>query len=233
MGLFNHMIFGTGKVVPSVLRLHVDLAKFPLSKRIGLATLKPSRLLVFGHRKVKLDKDHPLLGQIAFKPFDAVHKIVVLFLGAKTKDNVMSNALRARVDYAIELYQSGQVGAVIFTGGFRDKDPAREQSESALARDYAVQRGVPTQRIWIEQRSTTTLENLREAQAIVNAQGFAQVALVSDRWHLARAQAMARDLDLPVVPAPTPYSVYRSPWPQAKFIGRELWTRWAYAVLGI
>ena len=156
-----------------------------------------------------------------------------LVLGAKTKDNVMSNALRARVDYAIELYHTGQVGAVIFTGGFRDKDPAREQSESALARDYAVQRGVPTQRIWIEQRSTTTLENLREAQAIVNAQGFAQVALVSDRWHLARAQAMARDLDLPVVPAPTPYSVYRSPWHQAKFIWRELWTRWAYAVLGI
>ena len=156
-----------------------------------------------------------------------------LVLGAKTQDNVMSNALRARVDYAIELYHTGQVGAVIFTGGFRDKDPAREQSESALARDYAMQRGVPSERIWIEQRSTTTLENLREAQAIVNAQGFAQVALVSDRWHLARAQAMAHDLGLSVVPAPTPYSVYRSSWPQAKFIGRELWTRWAYAVLGI
>ena len=156
-----------------------------------------------------------------------------LVLGAKTQDNVMSNALRARVDYAIELYHTGQVGAVIFTGGFRDKDPAREWSESALARDYAMQRGVPSERIWIEQRSTTTLENLREAQAIVNAQGFAQVALVSDRWHLARAQAMARDLGLSVVPAPTPYSVYRSSWYQAKFIGRELWTRWAYTVLGI
>ena len=156
-----------------------------------------------------------------------------LVLGAKTKDNVMSNALRARVDYAIELYHGGQVGALIFTGGFRDKDPARESSEAVLARAYAVAHGVPAQRIWIEQRSTTTLENLREAQAIVNAQGFAQVALVSDRWHLARAQAMARDLDLPVVPAPTPYSVYRSPWHQAKFIWRELWTRWAYAVFGI
>ena len=156
-----------------------------------------------------------------------------LVLGAKTKDNVMSNALRARVDYAIELYHGGQVGALIFTGGFRDKDPARESSEAVLARAYAVAHGVPAQRIWIEQRSTTTLENLREAQAIVNAQGFAQVALVSDRWHLARAQAMARDLDMSVVPAPTPYSVYRSPWYQVKFIWRELWARWAYALLGI
>ena len=156
-----------------------------------------------------------------------------LVLGAKTKDNVMSNALRARVDYAIELYHGGQVGALIFTGGFRDKDPAREYSEAVLARAYAVAHGVPAQRIWIEQRSTTTLENLREAQAIVNAQGFAQVALVGDRWHLARAQAMARDLGMSVVPAPTPYSVYRSPWHQVKFIWRELWARWAYALLGI
>ena len=156
-----------------------------------------------------------------------------LVLGAKTKDNVMSNALRARVDYAIELYHGGQVGALIFTGGFRDKDPARESSEAVLARAYAVAHGVPAQRIWIEQRSTTTLENLREAQAIVNVQGFAQVALVSDRWHLARAQAMARDLDMSVVPAPTPSSVYRSPWYQVKFIWRELWARLAYALLGI
>ena len=158
---------------------------------------------------------------------------VALVLGAKTKDNVMSDALRARVDYAIELYHAGQVGALMFTGGFRDKDPARELSESALARAYAVARGVPVQHIWMEQRSTTTLENLREAHAVGNAQGWTQLALVSDRWHLARAQAMARDLGLSVVPAPTPYSVYRSSWPQAKFIGRELWTRWAYAVLGI
>ena len=156
-----------------------------------------------------------------------------LVLGAKTKDNVMSNALRARVDYAIELYHGGRVGALIFTGGFRDKDPAREYSEAVLARAYAVAHGVPAQRIWLEQRSTTTLENLREAQAIVNAQGFAQVALVSDRWHLARAQAMARDLGMSVVPAPTPYSVYRSSWHQVKFIWRELWARWAYALLGI
>lgn len=156
-----------------------------------------------------------------------------LVLGAKTHDNEMSNVLRARVDYAIELYLMGQVGAVIFTGGFRDKDPARESSESVLARDYAVQHGVLSERIWIEQRSTTTLENLREAQAIVNVQGFTQVVLVSDRWHLARAQAMAHDLGLSVVLAPTPYSAYRSSWRQAQFIGRELWARWAYAVLGI
>ncbi len=158
---------------------------------------------------------------------------VALVLGAKTKDNVMSDALRARVDYAIELYHAGQVGALMFTGGFRDKDPARELSESALARAYAVARGVSVQHIWMEQRSTTTLENLREAHAVGNMQGWTQLALVSDRWHLARAQAMARDLGLSVVPAPTPYSVYRSRWSQARFIWREMWARWAYAVFGI
>lgn len=156
-----------------------------------------------------------------------------LVLGAKTKDNVMSNAFRARVDYAIELYQSGQVGAVIFTGGFRDKDPAREQSESEVARAYARARGIPDERIWTESVSTTTLENLREAKSIIRAQGFSEVALISDRWHLARAQAMARDLGLTLVSAPTPYSVYRSRWSQVQFVWREVWTRWAYALFKI
>lgn len=158
---------------------------------------------------------------------------VALVLGAKTKDDVISNALRARLDYAIELYQSGQVGALIFTGGFRDKDPARESSESELARAYARARGVPNERIWTESVSTTTLENLREARTIIGAQGFTEVALVSDRWHLARAQVMARDLGLVAVPAPTPYSAYRSFWRQTQFVWHELWVRWAYALFGI
>lgn len=158
---------------------------------------------------------------------------VALVLGAKTKNDVISNALRARLDYAIALYQSGQVGALIFTGGFRDKDPARESSESELARAYARARGVPNERIWTESVSTTTVENLREARIIIGAQSFAEVALVSDRWHLARAQVMARDLGLVVVPAPTPYSVYRSFWHRAQFVWHELWARWAYALFGI
>lgn len=162
-----------------------------------------------------------------------VEQRAAVVLGAKTKDNVISNVLRARVDYAIELYQSGQVGALIFTGGFRDKDPAREQSEAEVARTYARARGVPNERIWTESVSTTTLENLREARTIIREQGFTEVALVSDRWHLARAQVMARDLGLVVEPAPTPYSVYRSRWRQVQFIGREIWARWAYVLFEI
>ena len=180
----------------------------------------------------------PIIHDYPSSPPLGVHGVppeqrAALVLGAKTKDNVMSNALRARVDYAIELYQSGQVGALIFTGGFRDKDPAREQSESEVARAYAQRRGVPNERIWTESVSTTTLENLREARTIVLAHGVQEIALVSDRWHLARAQVMARDLDLMVVPAPTPYSVYRSLWSQVQFVWREIWTRWAYVLFKI
>lgn len=202
-------------------------------QRVGFVLLLLTLLCVV-MTVVPIIHDYPAFSPLGY----ASERRVALVLGAKTKDDVMSNALRARVDYAIELYQSGQVGAIIFTGGFRDKDPLREQSESELARAYARQRGVPNERIWTESVSTTTLGNVREAYPIVRAQGFEVVALVSDRWHLARAQAMAADVGfsdagIVVIPAPTPYSVYRSFGYKAQFVWREMWTRWAYAVFGI
>ena len=158
---------------------------------------------------------------------------VAVVLGAKAKNNVMSNTLRARVDYAIDLYRGQSVGQLIFTGGFRDKDPAHESSEAALARQYAIEKGVPAQHIWIEEVSTTTQENLQEAQKIVQTQDFKQILVVSDRWHLARAQMMARNLGMDVMPAPTPYSVYQSFSKKLGFIWRETWATWVYVLFGV
>lgn len=146
---------------------------------------------------------------------------VAVVLGAKTKDNLMSNALRARVDTAIEIYQSGQVAYLLFTGGFRDKDPARELSEAELARDYAMTHGIPTERIRIETISVDTRSNLTEAQKIIDREQFSPVLLVSDRWHLARATMMARDMGLNIIPVPTARSAFVSLGAKLRFIVNE------------
>ncbi|MBS1174255.1 MAG: multidrug transporter [Burkholderiaceae bacterium] len=155
---------------------------------------------------------------------------VAVVLGAKTRGGVMSNVLRARVDEAIALYQSGQVQHLIFTGGFRDKDPAREPSESHLARAYAMGRGIPNSVIWIEEFSTDTYSNIQQAKHIIEQQKFAEVLLVSDRWHLARAQKMAQDLGLSVVPVPVRHSVFQSYPTKIGFVLREWLKTWAYCL---
>ena len=155
---------------------------------------------------------------------------VAVVLGAKTRADTMSNVLRARVDEAIALYQSGQVQHLIFTGGFRDKDPEHEPSESNLARAYAMGRGIPSSAIFIEKFSTDTYSNLEQAKRIIDQQGFTEVLLVSDRWHLARAQMMARDLGVTVQPAPVRHSVFQSNLAKLGFVLREWVKTWAYCL---
>lgn len=170
--------------------------------------------------------DYPPLNS----PTSASVRSVAVVLGAKSQGLTMSNVLRSRVDESIALYQSGQVQAVVFTGGYRDKNPQIDASESALARAYAIAHGVPSDMIWMDERSVDTWGNLTQAGALVQQNGWTRVLLVSDRWHLARAQMMANDLGMVTVAAPVRESVYRSDAAQLGFILREVVKIWAYAL---
>src|SRR4026208_1427774 len=61
-------------------------------------------------------------------------------LGAAVWTAEGSPVFRERINHAINLYQKGQVRKLIFTGG--QGNPG-EPTESAAARDYALQSGVP------------------------------------------------------------------------------------------
>ena len=74
----------------------------------------------------------------------------------------------------------------------------------------------------MEVRSHTTVQNLAEAQAIMQAQGLKTAILVSDPLHLRRAMWMARDLGIDAVSSPTPTSRYRSWSARLRFLRREL-----------
>ncbi|NIN67042.1 MAG: YdcF family protein, partial [Anaerolineae bacterium] len=85
------------------------------------------------------------------------------------------------------------VEALIFTGSIGRRD---ELSEAAVARNYAIQLGVPPNDIYIEELSTETFENLLEAKSIIDREGFVQILLVSDPLHMRRALTMASDIGI-------------------------------------
>ena len=173
---------------------------------------------------VAIVHDYPLVNL----PTEQGVRRVAVVLGAKTRGDMMSNVLRARVDEAIVLYRSGQVQHLIFTGGFRDNDSAREPSESYLAWAYALYHGVPSNAIQIEEFSTDTYSNIKQAKHIIEHEKFVEVLLVSDRWHLARAQKMAQELGLAVIPVPVRHSVFKSYGSKIDFVLREWLKIWAY-----
>jgi uncharacterized SAM-binding protein YcdF (DUF218 family) len=127
----------------------------------------------------------------------------VVVLGAAQYDGRPSPVLAARVDHAVALYLTGDYRYFVVTGGKADGD---RTTEAAAARTYALERGVPDDRILVEDRGRTTLESLQSVAAILTAKGIRDAVFVSDPPHMLRVLRMAADLGLTAWGSPTPTS---------------------------
>lgn len=161
---------------------------------------------------------------------DEGHKAdCAVVLGAAAWHDKPSPVLRERLNHAIDLYHEGRVKALILTGGYGEGAPF---SESQVSREYCIKKGVPPTKIHIEKKSGTTLENIQEAQNILEAQSWKNALLVSDPWHLKRALAMADKLDLPAEASATQTSLFKSFRLRARFIFKELLLYHQFLILG-
>ena len=130
-----------------------------------------------------------------------------IVLGAAVWSSGVSPVFRERINHGIDLYRTGKVRKLIFTGG--QGNPG-EPTESAAARDYALQSGVPAQDILIEEKSHTTYENIQYAKQVADTHNIKRVLIVSDPLHMKRAVLMAQDVGLKADPSPTPSTRYQS-----------------------
>ncbi|MCB1394396.1 MAG: YdcF family protein [Rhodobacter sp.] len=103
-----------------------------------------------------------------------------------------SPTLARRVVHAVGLYKAGRVDAILGCGGTGRYPP----SEAAVIARLCREAGVPEGAIHLEDRSTTTRENLAFAKPILQTLQPAQVVIVTDPYHAPRARLLARQLDL-------------------------------------
>ena len=139
-------------------------------------------------------------GQDDRKPFclrlqkaypSGMEKPFAIVLGAGVwPGGVPSPALRRRAEKAADLYLVGAVSGIVATGAVGRNPP----SEARAIRDLVVDRGVPGSAVILEEDSTTTLENLINARALLP--DGARAVIVSDLWHLPRARLTARRLGM-------------------------------------
>lgn len=101
------------------------------------------------------------------------------------------------VDYALRLEKALALQAqdlrrrILVLGGRRG---AQGQTEAEKGKEYLVNRGVSPSSILLEDKSSNTLDNLRQARAILGTMPPEQAALITNRYHLARAQSIAVSL---------------------------------------
>ena len=139
-------------------------------------------------------------------------------LGAAVWTNQVSPVFKERINHALNLYRKGQVRKLIFTGG--QGNPG-EPTESAAARDYAIQSGIPASDILIEEQSHTTYENILYAKQLADTHGIKKVLIVSDPLHENRAMAMAEDAGLVAEASPTPSTRYQGVGSQLGLLAHE------------
>ena len=130
----------------------------------------------------------------------------IIVLGARVQpDGALSTQLEYRVLKALELYQAGLSDYIITTGARGADEPAAEASAMA---NYLIGRGVPEDRILIEDRSYSTIESLKNAQALLAGRGLATAIVVTSDYHVQRALWYARDIGLSAQGAGTQASNY-------------------------
>lgn len=130
----------------------------------------------------------------------------LIILGAKVKPGgILSLSLKNRMDTAIPYLQQHPKVKVIVSGG---QGADEEQTEASAMYDYLVRSGIDDSRILIEDRSTSTYQNLSFSKELLPT-NVRELTIVSNDFHLRRATYLANTLgfEVDVIAAPTPKSV--------------------------
>ena len=159
---------------------------------------------------------------------EKAHCDVAIVLGAATSGEEVSPVYCERINHGIWLYENGYVDYLILTGGVGE---GNEKSDAYVAKQYAIEKGVPEQAILIEEQSTITEENLEYAKTIMDAHAMGTAIIISDPLHMKRAMLMANDYGITAYSSPTPTSMYRSAKTQLPFLGREVFFYIGYSVV--
>ncbi|MCG1020408.1 YdcF family protein [Sutcliffiella horikoshii] len=132
---------------------------------------------------------HSLIYQSAKQePPEEVDYLIVL--GARVKGEMMTKALLFRVEAALEYLRENPNTKVIASGG---QGPGEDITEAEAMRRYFVANGIDEDRILLEDRSTTTFENLSFSRELIGED--ASVAIVSNDFHVYRASIIGKRLD--------------------------------------
>ncbi len=141
---------------------------------------------------------------------DAQSSDVIIVLGAGLKPNGdPGDALARRSIWAAQAYQDGLAPAILCTGGLTSTRP---RSEAEACRDLIISEGVPAEAVFLEDQSRSTEQNAINAKAIMSEQGWQTAVLITDAFHMLRADWIFTRYNIPHTRHPVPRNWVRWNW---------------------
>lgn len=129
-----------------------------------------------------------------------------IVLGAKVKKgNIPSLSLQYRLEAALTYANENPHVKLVLSGG---QGPDEDIEEAVVMQKFLLENGIAEDRLIVENKSTSTYENLLFSQELL-PERVTSVTIITSNYHLQRAKILAEklDWDADVVAAKTPKSV--------------------------
>lgn len=119
----------------------------------------------------------------------------LIVLGAAVHGDEVSLSLQHRLEGALAYLEAHPSSRAVLSGG---QGQGENISEAECMKRWLVDAGIDPSRLLMEDSSTSTMENLSNSRAIIQAEGgnADDVAILSSNYHLYRAKQMARSLGM-------------------------------------
>lgn len=153
----------------------------------------------------------------------------LVVLGAGVRGTVPSTILSDRIDAAVSYMQENPEVICIVSGG---QEQGEDISEAQCMFEHITAAGIDPERIWMEDRSTSTWENFVYSLELIEAKTGSRperLSVLSNEFHLYRAGMVAEKCGITVsgVPATTSRT---SLW--VNYTMREIAAVWYYVIFG-
>lgn len=129
-----------------------------------------------------------IISRMNASPTDDVEYLIVL--GAQVRGNRVTKSLAKRLDAAFDYSKAHQDVEIIVSGG---QGKGENLSEAEAMQKYLVNRGMDEDRIILEDKSTTTKQNLKFSREKMSNKD-ARAAVVTNNFHVFRAEKIAKKL---------------------------------------
>ncbi|MFB7812585.1 YdcF family protein [Paenibacillus chitinolyticus] len=182
-GRFGMMLFGIAVVLLLIIR------RIDFSKRVRLRkTLWAGSLLIALSFAVV---ESFVVSQMGADEAETSGAATVVILGSGLKGYEVSLTLQERLDAGFAYVSGKKDITVVVSGG---QGPGENVPEAVAMRDYLVKKGIVENRILLESRSTSTLENLRFTKAVLKEKGIndPKILIVTSDYHMYRAKLLAK-----------------------------------------
>lgn len=130
---------------------------------------------------------------------------IVVFAGGVGESGKAGGGAQERLKRAVDLYKAGNAPNLVLSSGY-----VYSFREAEMMRTLAVDQGVPSSAIVLEERATNTYQNVTFVDSILRDYQWKTILLVSSPYHMRRALLVWKKVapDISVIPTPPAQSQF-------------------------